>query len=993
MVIERDLREWHTHLAAHFAELRESRLKDGLGRPVFGLEHGLDPAEVQALEQAARAALRYRGPSQLHSLVWVVYSSELGYRYSGDEYWQTFERDTPGWDQSGYRYSLRNYFRQFQREFNGAVPSGVWADHFSIICWPITHAVLPKDLQLQLASILYDLRNQFSRDVLESTEALGELIATRSWSATSRFQNFVQETQLVGQIAAALLLQDESEGSGLIHPKTLKRISEDLDQERQAREWLRRARQFAGERVRTRSLGLPNRITPTPSESRLDQARAAVTDLGIEPRLILRSGGSSGESWDVLLEIPDLSHVLLRFPQTAEVLSGSRCTVAGSSGRPLARKRLLYGPQPIPLVRWPQWDEVLLQFEQNDPQLDFLLRTECLLRPGPKWLFRIASDGLAHECRSLRVRPGERYILVSATDQVSPNHHTTAIELNCDGVHGALIDLPKVLPLDWEEALRYLGLEQSRTVEVWPAGLAPVAWDGEGYGEWLESEVPCLGILSDHPLAALSVRVDTPGNDGLDLTSVEPGEPVFLELPQLSVGLHRLHVSAQNAAGGHTGQVGDLDIVIRIREERSQPQIVSPIGPLSVQIDPPSPTLEQLWEGQVDLSLQGPTGRSVETNVSFSESYAKAPFFAHRLSPILFPIRPDDWRDHFSNHLQSRKDAQDAYDAARICTLEFAAGELGEFKLLLERAFTPLRWGVRRRNSGYLVRLFDDSGDPEPAVLSRWSFERPCVEESLSFDSEFQLQESGGMIVARTERFDAAIIVPPALNRIRLEDLRLQPSIERYERSMDSVGRLVDILEIWGRARLPGDLLSAIRQRLVLRGLLGELFRLICGARWARAESQFIDKGTPDALIPLADAVSLRREEIGFGTALVRNAENFARATCNERVGLLSSLMAEYRVARPSHVRGGARLTPFETRNSAGPDDIEWLAEFSLRLATTPGHVTTWAGEGLRTGLAHLFETPTIAKAARFLVLDIECYLQADSKLGSPGPYDGWRWE
>ena len=144
MVMDRELREWQTRLSGHFEELRDSRAQDGVIRPVFGLEHGLDPEEILALEHAARANLRYRGPSRGHSLVWVVYSSEFGYRYSGDEYWQTFERDTPGWNQTGYRYSLRNYYRQFQRDFGGAVPSGPWAEHFSIICWPITHAILPQ---------------------------------------------------------------------------------------------------------------------------------------------------------------------------------------------------------------------------------------------------------------------------------------------------------------------------------------------------------------------------------------------------------------------------------------------------------------------------------------------------------------------------------------------------------------------------------------------------------------------------------------------------------------------------------------------------------------------------------------------------------------------------------------------------------------------------------------------------------------------------------
>ena len=993
MVTGRDLREWQARLVSHFKELRESRVKDGLGRPVFGLEHGLDPAEIQDLEHAIHAELRFRPPSGLHSLLWVVYSSELGYRYSGDEYWQTFEQETPGWLQNGNRYSIREFYRRFQRDFGGAEPSGPWAEHFSIICWPITHAILPKDLQLQLARTLYDLRNQYSQDVLESTDALGELIATRSWNTTSRFQNFVQEKQLVGQIAAALLLQDESGANNLIHPRTLKRISEDVDKERQARDWLRRARQYAGERIRTRSLGLPRRSPQSPSVSRLDEARAEVVELGIEPRLILRSGSTIGESWDVSLEIPDLSRVLSRFPRTTEILSGSRCTVAGSSGRPLARGLLLYGQQRIPLNRWPRWDEVLLQFEQNDPQLDFLLRTECLLRPGPKWLFRIASDGLAYECRSLRVRPGERYILVSTTGQVPSNQHSTAIELNCEGVHGFLLDLPEALTLEWEEALRNFGLEQSRTVEVWPAGLAPVAWDEDGYGEWLETEVPCLGILSDHPLAALSFSMETGGIEGLDLTSVEPGEPVFLEFPQLSVGLHRLHISAQNVAGRSPGQVGGLDVAIRIREERPQSQMVSPIGPLSLQIEPPSPTLEQLWEGQVDLSLQGPTGRSVEINVSFSDPNSESPIFSQRLPPISLPIWSDKCRNHISEHLQSRRDAQDAYDKARVCTLEFAAGELGKFNVRFERAFTPLRWGVRRRSSGYVVRLFDDSGDSEPAVLSRWPFDRPCVEEPLSFDSESEPQESGGMLGARTDRFSASIIVPPAPNSVQLADLYLVPNIERHEHSMDSVGKLVDILGLWGNASLPGDLLSVMRQRKVLRELLRELFRILCGNRWAVAESQGVEKGTLDALRPLTDLVSQRREEIGLGTSLFINAEEFARASCDERVRLLSSLMIEYQLVRLSVARERASRTPIDARNSFGSDYPEWMAEFSLRLATDPGHVAVWAGESVGVGLAQLLDSQTIAKTTRYLVLATDCYLQADGKVGGLGPYDGWRWE
>ena len=79
--------------------------------------------------------------------------------------------------------------------------------------------------------------------------------------------------------------------------------------------------------------------------------------------------------------------------------------------------------------------------------------------------------------------------------------------------------------------------------------------------------------------------------------------------------------------------------------------LVSPIGPLWLQMEPPSPTLEQLWEGQVDLSLQGPADRSVEIGVSLSEIQMANPRLSHGVSlPFLCLSKFDDWRCHFAGH-------------------------------------------------------------------------------------------------------------------------------------------------------------------------------------------------------------------------------------------------------------------------------------------------------------------------------------------------------
>lgn len=140
----------HDRLLVHFGNLRDSRGE--IDAPVFALEHGLAPAEVALLRDDVTAAIG-GGDVRLDAwLPFVVYATEIGYEFSGDEYWQTFEARTPGWAERGDRSLLRRRFREFKDLFGGAQPAGPWAKNFSIICWPITHAVLPADLQRHLVS-------------------------------------------------------------------------------------------------------------------------------------------------------------------------------------------------------------------------------------------------------------------------------------------------------------------------------------------------------------------------------------------------------------------------------------------------------------------------------------------------------------------------------------------------------------------------------------------------------------------------------------------------------------------------------------------------------------------------------------------------------------------------------------------------------------------------------------------------------------------------
>lgn len=993
-----DLRAWHQRLAEHFNTLAHDR-KD---IPVFALEHGLAQAELLALQSTLRAHIKVAEPSGYHLLVWVVYAAEIGYGYAGNEYWQTFEDKTPGWTLNGKRDWIRDAFYTFQKKFSGAKPSGPWAEQFSIIAWPITHAILPRDLQQQLARILYELRHAFSAELFDEPQRLGDFIAARSWNTSARFQNLVQAPALVGQIAAALLLQGHKT---LLHPMTLKRISDDVDRERSGRDWLRSARRAAEERAKIRGLTI-GRSTNTTIANR-DAARAEVERLGIEPRLVLRPSEES--RWEVLLEIPDLSHLLFRFPQVREILTESRCTVAGAAGRPLARGRCLHGSQRVTLNNWPRHDDVLLKFERTDPQLEYLLRAECMLRPGSSWLFKVASDGLAYESRGMRVRAGGKYILVS-TEPLASSTLARNVDVTCQGVHAVLLNVPSALTREWEQALRQFQITQAKSIEVWPAGLAAIAWDGEGHGEWLASESPTLAISSDHAIDELTVATSHGPSLTLGLTDTPLGEPVFIELPPLPVGLHKFSVSARSGIGPNSVVIGDLDVVMRVREARSWSPGATMHGPLEVELDPAAPSLEQLWDGKATIFVRGPVGRQAKCHVKMFAQARVAPIFDRQMPPITLPLSNKEWDSYFVTHLKMDKIAPCVYDDAQVCEIVFSADELGVFTLRCEREYKPLRWTLRRDTADFIVSLHDDAGRGVPAI-ERYSFGRPTVSETLTQVTEHRVPSLGGLYSASIGEFKASIIVPPIVRD--LKDLQCRPQIHAMPRTPESITTLLPFAQLWGEARLSGDLIAGAHRVSVLRAMAAHIFALLGGTAWATAESLLKDERGLDNLrraitderdtrnFGLVDHMRNRtidRNEQDFGAQLLANYKELANKPPKERASRFALLALNFNFMPPA-------LKPREVIDRSispnlivkrrlrptGPEHSPWLAEFVLRMASNPATLNAWAGNEIDASVNKLLNMPSITRAARFLVLAIDKHKNSTTAAGEI--YAGWGWQ
>jgi len=983
------LRDWQARLSRHFSVLAEGRSAQR-GSSVFVLEHGLTPDELAGLSSAVRAQIFTSPPLREHELPWMVYAAELGYRYSGDEYWQTFEKETPGWIRHGKRDWIRDCFKAFKHR-GGAVPSGPWAAHFSIICWPLTHAIIPRDLQVQLARLLYDLRFQFTRDLIDSPQELGNLISLRSWRCTSRFQDFARQQAIIGQIAAALVTGAGEGQHGFLLDSTLLRITADLEKQRDAREWLTRARNEARDRTSLHGLLLPaaGRVADlrnTDPARAKEAARQETFRLGIEARLQVRRSSTVEGGWDLFVELPDLSPLLIAFPEFAATLKGSRCTVAGYHGRPLARERLLHRGEPLPLHEWPRPDEVLLHFDQAPWELDFLLRTDSLLTPSPIRLFRIGPDGIGYELKQASVRAGCRYLAISTGTLT-----TTAprVQISCAGLAAVLLEVPTPLTSEWQDRLRHLGIGQSVTLTVWPVGVPAAKWDREGRAEWLTSERPLIAIRSDYPVASLSVRLDrlVP----LEQTGLSGDRPSYIELPALPPGRHTVSIVARDHAGRE--QAGELEVTSR--EPVPWSPSASPGSALLVSVDPPRPSLEDLWEGRVSIEVAGPVGRAITCDIALYDAEGAPPRTARRFTNMSLPVTEAGWKDLLRDRITSDGGLSAAYDAARYALLRLAAGEFGLFELRCARESTPLRWSAATTNIGRSITLLDDTGFSDAINARHYDFARPDV--ALSFDrleagTAVEVSADGGLYVAERGSALAAMVIAP---RVTLQDfaaLAFDPQLASRDRHEGAVLASLRLIKLWADARLFGGVFASLRQQTVLLAFTRHLVFLLGGNSWDQAERLATTTGRLEGL---RRAVGTRWDEASLASAIWECAATMARQSVASRVLKFSSLLQSHLHLRlpPGEVAGvgpgGERL--IDRHRDSNPEHPDWLAELGLRLASDPARATTWLGTNLKMGVSHLIEKPQIPRAARFAVLCIGNYLPPEP-VPAGRVHAGWEW-
>ena len=309
------LEEWQKRLDMHFTQLARSR--SASGAPIFALEHDLTTEEFGEVSKLLKERLSLGLRLETHWLLWVVYATELGYGYDGNEYWYSFEDCTPRWKDRGSRSQLRDWFGRFCSSYHGVKPTGQWAEWFTIIAWPITHAILPKYLQFQFAGALYNLRYRLAQLRDPKPATVGQVLSAHALNASSRFREFLQQEELVGRIALALVGNTNFAGQGSLQPTALQRIVDDLERAQSTREWLKETQRYVAARI-SGAGRLESTRHPGYEAEGVDANRSS----NIRPRLMLRP--DDADSWSLIAEIPPLTAIARLNPELRAFLLRTR---------------------------------------------------------------------------------------------------------------------------------------------------------------------------------------------------------------------------------------------------------------------------------------------------------------------------------------------------------------------------------------------------------------------------------------------------------------------------------------------------------------------------------------------------------------------------------------------------------------------------------------------------------------------------------------------
>lgn len=850
-----DLANFQLKLSNHYSALRDLRTTENY--PVYAIEHGLTADECLSAQKLLNESLRAeRYPDRAFWLVWIAIAAEIGYRYDGTEYWESFASAFPDWCRFGDRNKIRAWYKRFAEEYKGLAPLGLWARQFPIIAWPITQAILPKYLQRHFVNHLFDLRHVLGRSGELTLDEIGDLLNERYYGGSSRFEGFLQQKALASRIVMALGMEDIEDAISPVEKVTLNRIVEDVEKLGNYGARLKETRQILRDArfINSSKHGFVQKQKQT---SNTQKNFAEQTE---QPKLLARQTDIA--TWSLFLAIPNMANPLRQVGLMPRDLEQARMRFRlnreGSTWSPGRALFSYNGQNEEPLQAYSNVDYQVLIFDNPLPSIQNLLQKRLVFPAQNLRLLKIRADGTAFELFGQCIRTDHSYLLVSSMPvESNAIQKLGLLPLQSNALSACLyrLDVPKTLNAEQIKALCSLGLGYQLGVRMEPLGLSPRWSITDGILTFLDTETVMFCISSD-----VNVKEFLVTTNSVSATRIMPtaGGSTLISLGTLPIGLHQIGVSALGAASG--GDITAEDMIIEVRAATPWQQAIEGKAGVGLRLDPHGASIEQFLDGTARICLVAPQRRMVKLIARFYDVDG-ALFHEENLGSYNSPILDDKLSMNIVQRFMADAQLENVERATRIEIL-VCLDEYGTAKVIFEKDSEPLRW---LRIDGKNVRLSDDTEDDLPPKIERFdldSIETPAAVDYQQALTGIELKGKGGLLVASLNGRHYEVVVTPAKRQFDgFSDLGIPVSISKTQKPQI----LINALERWYNTRRLMGPMAFLARSNAIRTLESALAASLCGKDWVAA----------------TDKVLTGKQSIGDLYAIIYYSRGFASGIAN----------------------------------------------------------------------------------------------------------------
>jgi len=238
-------------------------------------------------------------------------------------------------------------------------------------------------------------------------------------------------------------------------------------------------------------------------------------------------------------------------------------------------------------------------------------------------------------------------------------------------------------------------------------------------------------------------------------------------------------------------------------------------------------------------------------------------------------------------------------------------------------------------------------------------------------------EQEGLLLAVSTEYHQRdGIIVVPNKGYLSPGELRAKSRIDKIERNPTDICSLLEVIAMWSDARIR-DTIGAIQRYNILKLLHRTLYGVVSDFRWTDVEKKAARiENTHECVKNLRD---------GLNMPFKAGAEEFAR-----------NMASAYKFLDRFSPQDRAEYMSYYLETIWNCDYHIWLAEFIMRLASSPESIRSWvkATDMLQYGMESVLRMPYLLRVARMFVIAIHKVFAAKSRRLSDVPiYAGWDWD